>query len=159
MKVIFLDFDGVITTEASRWCLCAEKMELVKQIVDQTGAKIVISSSWRRNTLEKTIEKITEIGGAFIGNVPFLIPECVVGVTSRMYAFKYGDSSKHFLICRGEEISRYIDEHEEITNYVILDDDSDMLLSQSMNFVQTKWKLGICEADVLRAIDILKRNT
>lgn len=36
MKVIFLDFDGVITTMKSRWNLCKEKMELVKEIVDKT---------------------------------------------------------------------------------------------------------------------------
>ena len=35
MKVIFLDFDGVITTMKSRWNLCKEKMELVKEIVDK----------------------------------------------------------------------------------------------------------------------------
>lgn len=50
MKVIFLDFDGVITTEKSRWCLDKDKMLLLKRIVDATGAKIVISSSWRRLT-------------------------------------------------------------------------------------------------------------
>ena len=43
MKIIFLDFDGVITTPASRGCLSAQKMQLVKKIVDATGAKIVIS--------------------------------------------------------------------------------------------------------------------
>ena len=46
-KIIFLDFDGVITTLKSKWTIDNEKVELVKQICDATGAKIVISSSWR----------------------------------------------------------------------------------------------------------------
>ena len=57
MKIIFLDFDGVITTPASRGCLSAQKMQLVKKIVDATGAKIVISSSWRRRDVERSEER------------------------------------------------------------------------------------------------------
>ena len=57
-KIIFLDFDGVITTLKSKWTIDNEKVELVKQICDATGAKIVISSSWRRYTLEQTLEQI-----------------------------------------------------------------------------------------------------
>lgn len=68
MKVIFLDFDGVITTMKSHWNLCKEKMELVKEIVDKTGAKIVISSSWRHSTLESTLDYITTLGNAFVHN-------------------------------------------------------------------------------------------
>ena len=60
MKIIFLDFDGVITTEASYSRLDLEKMKLVKKICDETGAKIVISSSWRYNTLEKTIDRLKQ---------------------------------------------------------------------------------------------------
>lgn len=85
MKVIFLDFDGVITTMKSRWNLCKEKMELVKEIVDKTDAKIVISSSWRHSTLESTLDYITTLGNAFVHNVTFLMPENVVGVTDRIY--------------------------------------------------------------------------
>ena len=59
-KIIFLDFDGVITTLKSNWAIDDKKVELVKEICDITGAKIVISSSWRRYTLEATIEAITK---------------------------------------------------------------------------------------------------
>lgn len=58
-KVVFLDFDGVVTTLKSNWTIDNSKVDLVKQICDATGAKIVISSSWRRYTLEQTIEAIT----------------------------------------------------------------------------------------------------
>lgn len=38
MKVVFLDFDRVITTRESRWHIDPEKCKLVKRICDKTGA-------------------------------------------------------------------------------------------------------------------------
>lgn len=55
-KIVFLDFDGVITTLKSNWTIDNEKVELVKQICDATGAKIVISSSWRRYTVDRQLK-------------------------------------------------------------------------------------------------------
>ena len=95
MKIIFLDFDGVITTLKSNWAIDNEKVELVKQICDATGAKIVISSSWRRYTLEQTLEKITNQEKVY-GHNPFPYPEYIVGITSRMYGFKYGERETHY---------------------------------------------------------------
>ena len=46
-KIIFLDFDGVITTMASRYALDRYKCDLLQQVIDLTGAEIVVSSSWR----------------------------------------------------------------------------------------------------------------
>lgn len=153
-KIIFLDFDGVITTLKSNWCIDNEKVELVKQICDTTGAKIVISSSWRRYTLEQTIEAITT-REAEIGHNPFPYPEYIVGITSRMYGFKYLERDKHYGLCRGVEIDRWLWEHQDVTNYVILDDDPDMLLSQKKHFIKTHALRGISKRDVERAINIL----
>lgn len=154
MKVIFLDFDGVITNLESKFNLDSEKMKMVKQICDVTGAKIVISSSWRYRTVEKTVEYITTIGA--FRPIPFLMPELVVGVTPRFY-FK-DDEDNPIQIPRGLEISHYIKTHKDIENYVILDDDSDMLLWQKDNFIQTDTYEGITEKDVKRAIEILNAN-
>lgn len=154
MKVIFLDFDGVITTLKSNWTIDNEKVELVKQICDATGAKIVISSSWRRYTLEDTIEAITK-QEIVRGNKPFSYPDLIIDVTSRMYGFKYGNKETHYGICRGVEIDRWLWEHQDVTNYVILDDDSDMLLCQKGNFIKTNAYTGICKKDVEKAIKIL----
>ena len=140
----------------SRWNLCKEKMELVKEIVDKTDAKIVISSSWRHSTLESTLDYITTLGNAFVHNVTFLMPENVVGVTDRIYYYKCSDKEKHeYHVCRGVEIEHYLYEHPEIKNYVILDDDSDMLLSQRKHFVKTDTLRGISKKNVETAIKIL----
>lgn len=156
-KIIFLDFDGVITTLKSNWNLDKEKMELVKQICDATGAKIVISSSWRRYTLEQTLELITtkQIEKGFQS---FLYPEDVVDITARMYAFKSGNRETHYGLYRGVEIGQWLSEHQDVTNYVILDDDSDMLLSQKKHFIKTHTLRGISKRDVKRAINILTKT-
>lgn len=140
----------------SHWNLCKEKMELVKEIVDKTGAKIVISSSWRHSTLESTLDYITTLGNAFVHNVTFLMPEDVIGVTDRIYYYKCSDKEKHeHHVCRGVEIEHYLYEHPEIKNYVILDDDSDMLFSQRKHFVKTDTLRGISKKNVETAIKIL----
>lgn len=164
MKVIFLDFDGVITTLESGWRLCPQKMELLGKIIGVTGAKIVISSSWRRNTLEETLKFI---GGGCVNAKDNPFPYCddVVGITNRMYAFSYNDpinangKRPNYLIPRGVEIDRWLKVNgHDVENYVILDDDDDMLYCQRNNFVRTDAYGGLSEENVKQAIKILNKN-
>ena len=55
-KIIFLDIDGVLNSidyfEQTKYCkgyteIDPEKVKLLKEIVDRTGAEIVLSSTWR----------------------------------------------------------------------------------------------------------------
>ncbi len=164
MKVIFLDFDGVITTLESGWTLCPKKMELLGRILDATDARIVISSSWRRNTLEETLEFI---GGGCKNAQEHPFPYCdkVIGITHRMYAFSWNDKVNertgkrpNYLIPRGVEIDRWLkDNGYNITNYVILDDDDDMLYCQRNNFIKTRQLKGLSEENVEQAIKILNK--
>jgi len=156
MKVIFLDFDGVITTPESHYELCPKKMALLKKIVDATDAKIVISSSWRRTNLEDTIKHITDTGNPFVKNNPFILADKVVGITHRMFGFIHPHKDRHCKIPRGVEINAWVFEHEmDIESYVILDDDDDMLYIQRNRFIHTDGLQGLTDSDVDRAIDIL----
>lgn len=146
MKVIFLDFDGVITTLESRWNIDSEKCKLVKRICDETGAKIVISSSWRKSNLEYTMKQFSKES--------FLLYDYVIDVTKRLSI----SGSASITIPRGVEILEYIESHDSITNYVILDDDIDMLLWQRNHFVHTSTYEGINEKNVEQAIKILNMN-
>ena len=146
MKVIFLDFDGVITTLESRWNIDSEKCKLVKRICDETGAKIVISSSWRKSNLEYTMKQFSKES--------FLLYDYVIDVTKRLSI----SGSASITIPRGVEILEYIESHDSITNYVILDDDTDMLLWQRNHFVHTNTYEGINEKNVEQAIKILNMN-
>ncbi len=67
------------------------------------------------------------------------------------------DQSQKFHIPRGVEIDNWINWNtgDEEFRYVILDDDSDMLLSQKDNFIQTDSLKGLSKDDVEKAIKIL----
>ena len=157
MKAIFLDFDGVITTLKSGWNFDIEKMKMVKRIIDETDSFIVISSSWRKNTVEDTINLITGASKCYTGT-PLLFPDRVIGVTRRMFSSSYDGEIKCSRVPRGFEILEYLNSNPDITNYVILDDDSDMLLEQRDHFIKTHPYYGISEKDVEQAIKILNMN-
>lgn len=152
MKVIFLDFDGVITIPP-KWYLKADKIKYIKQIVDVTGAKIVISSSWRQGTVELTIEKMIGRTKRCPRNrmLNWLIDN-LYDVTSWICYDKY------FGTGRGGEIQTWLDDHPEVDNYVIIDDDGGMLDSQLFHFVQTNYEDGITELETNWCIKILNKK-
>lgn len=165
-KIIFLDFDGVITTMASRYALDRYKCDLLQQVIDRTGAKIVVSSSWREGSAEETIAELKNIPTSFKKFVPSWVDE-IVGVTIR--AYNYIRDGVHLGIPRGVEIKQWIDTHLHRDKegkykrkqvgvdfqYIILDDDSDMLLEQGEHFIHTDTYLGLSQDDAIRAVCIL----
>jgi len=166
-KIIFLDIDGVLATpeylKAGMWALNPKKQELLAKIIDETDAKIVLSSSWRWATLEKTKEHMESEG--------FLFLDKLIGITIRAHQYIDRESKIHLSIPRGVEIKQWIDTniHSENGknwdkkkigvdyNYVILDDDDDMLLEQKDYFIHTNPITGLTEEDVQKAILILNQ--
>ena len=147
MKVIFLDFDGVITIPP-KWYLQANLIKNVKKIVDATGAKIVVSSSWRSENIEKTKESIIERKRRCPRNsMLYWLVDNLYDVTPWV---GLGNG-------RGGEIQKWLNDHPEVDNYVILDDDHDMWNSQMYHFVQTNFEDGLTEVEVKRAIKVLNR--
>ena len=142
MKIIFLDVDGVITTPP-KWLISIDKIRLLKRIVDETGAKIVLSSSWRCDTVSETISRLQR--GIDIEN------EYMTWLTNSIYDVTPIKNT------RGEEIKDWLDSHDNIENYVIIDDDSDMLDEQLFHFVQTNFEDGITDTIAVRAIKVLNR--
>lgn len=165
-KIIFLDIDGVIATpnniKKGLWALQDDKQILLGKILNETNAKIVLSSSWRLKTLEETKEKMKHKGFWYLDEL--------IGITIRGYSYICSEGLP-FFIPRGLEIRQWIDanlkESKRATeprmkygvdyNYVILDDDSDMLLEQKDNFVNTNWREGLTQEDVKKAIEILNK--
>jgi hypothetical protein len=127
MKVIFLDIDGVLNVIPQghdKWggIFHGHLVNNLKRLIDETGAKIVITSTWRMgNGLEGMIDMWKERN----------LPGEVIDITPNFMV--------HFntTLCRGKEIDAYLKEHPEIENYVIIDDDSDMEPHQLNNFVMT----------------------
>ena len=130
MKVIFLDIDGVLNVipqghDAFGGIFHPDFVDNLKRIIDETDAKIVISSSWRHSGLQKMLD-MWEFRN---------LPGEVIGVTPDLYRFL--DFEGERTMVRGDEIQAVLNIHPEITHYVILDDDTDMLKYQLGNFVQT----------------------
>lgn len=168
-KYIFLDIDGVIATpetvDEGLWGLTKSKQELLGKILSETGAKIVLSSSWRHNDLKSTIDYMNEKG--------FLFCDKLIGVTLRLYKYIDREQKIHLSIPRGLEIDQWIDTHIHSNNgkdwsrkeigkdftYVIIDDDADMLLEQKDYFIMTDGMVGLTDSDVTRAVGILNFKT
>ncbi len=156
MKIIFLDIDGVLNSDeyfrkrtkkdSILDHLDIEIARKLQKIVDATDAKIVLSSTWRFNYYDKLKEWFKENN--------FTIE--IIDKTKR------GCSD----CVRGNEIRSWLKENVkqggpevEKVNYVILDDDNDMLLWQKDYFINTDNKYGLTDSDVDKAIELLNSKT
>ncbi len=185
-KYIFLDIDGVIATsktvKESSWDLTPECQKWLGFILKKTKAKIVLSSSWRLNSLEETKAYMIENGFSFT--------DSIIGITIRAYHYINKEQKIHLSIPRGVEIKQWLDTHvvypwhayperdEEFKiydengnfkmmrhqelgidyNFVILDDDSDMLLEQKDNFIKCQSSSGLTRIIAELAIEKLNKK-
>ncbi len=129
MKVIFLDIDGVLNVmhrERDEFGAIFHQnfVDNLETVINETGAKIIISSSWRHGGLQRMID-MWEFRG---------LPGQVIGITPDLWGEIEGEDFYEKLQ-RGHEIQSVLDRTPEITSYVIFDDDDDMLPSQKGNFV------------------------
>lgn len=147
MKVLFLDIDGVVAPPENKWNIVPEKISLIRKICEDTDCKIVISSSWRRDTLKNTKEAFRRRLHKMFKKHPD-----VEWFVENIY-----DITPYTECARGHEIERYLNEHE-VDKYVILDDDSDMLDEQLYHFVHVDWGIGLTEREVELAIKILNHQ-
>lgn len=139
MKVIFLDVDGVLNFLGSEEQILAEKVTLLKKIVDKTQAQIVLSSDWRiwwdkkDGDFLELESKLKESGLTLLDKTP---------------------DSRHGY--RGAEIYQWIQEWtgENIESFVILDDRDDMKPYMD-KLVQTSLGTGLTIGDMEKAIRIL----
>lgn len=147
MKLIFLDFDGVLNNLASRAMgihLVSEKVIMVYELAEATGSNVVISSSWRSLWELRDIKEVLRITG-------FRDVSLIAGYTPAGHGFT----------CRGEEIKSVLDANN-VESYVIIDDVDDMLPEQQKHFVKTKLDHGLTYKDVSKSKEILsgfKENT
>ena len=158
-KVIFLDFDGVLNTkywdrnatiDRYGYAFDPNAVANLKKILDETGADIVISSSWKSMGLTN-LRKMWE---------DRKLPGHVIDVTPNSMGDEFllhadldnGD----LLSIRGQEIKEWLMLHENgISHYAILDDMNDVLHEQQPHFVWIDPEVGITEGNAAQAIMIL----
>ena len=171
MKIIFLDVDGELTysdyENEETANIDIEKVKLLKEICDNTGAKVVISSSWRGSDAYTPkiyyvlVDILTSNNIEVLGDTPHLPTEFEGDVSNSMswaaleelpyLKIKYGTG-------RAAEIQKWISEHD-VDNFVILDDEdfdwSDY--GYDTHWIQPTWfgNGGLKREHVYKAIEIL----
>lgn len=145
-KVIFLDIDGVLINFPSlrENKACSRCVALLNRLTDIAKAKLVVSSTWRKQGLEKVRQQLKTWG----------VTGEVVGITPVLDRIENG---VFVSVSRGNEIQAYLNNHPEVYRFVILDDESDMS-SLSRYLVQTEYEIGLGYADICKAKDILNGN-
>jgi len=138
MKIIFLDIDGVLNVmmpERDKFgsLFHPHFVENLRRLINETGAKIVISSTWRFDGLDAMIEMWQErnLPGEVIG----ITPDCQY-IVNEIGKYEFYDQ-----VQRGDEVKAWLEHAKSqniiIDNYIIIDDDNDFLPEQMNNFVRT----------------------
>ena len=146
MKIIFLDFDGVLKNGRSfrvlKSCAAPECVRHLNFIVAQTDASIVVSSTWREIGLTKCRDLLSGWGvKALALDATPILRKMVNGL--------------HIAEMRGAEIQSWLDQSKDHPeSFVILDDDDEMLHLKKYH-VKTEFETGLTLADAHRAIAVL----
>lgn len=151
MKAIFLDIDGVLNNTKhlvelvdligrNQYIILIKQIhnipfdyrscKMLQELIKETGAEIILSSTWRMNKEQiAIIEEYAEI--------------------------KIKDITPKLNGNRGEEIKQYLNNHPKIIEYVILDDDTDMLKEQMGHFVKVNNMTGFTITEYIQCRNIL----
>jgi hypothetical protein len=175
MRVIFLDFDGVLVTLRSlqarkphhknpatedEWIkhkADRKAVEALNYLLEQSGAKIVVSSSWRRTKEPlKKMRKVLNLWGV-AGEVLDVTP---YSATEKKIINDDGKEVSLFLGReRGHEIQAWLDAwnracRTHIESFVILDDEADMV-HLGDRLVQSDFEQGLTQDLAQKAIALL----
>lgn len=142
LTIIFLDIDGVFQSneyyervkdedliDYDARHIMREKVELFNTIANNPNTFVVISSTWRNsNTIEELQKLFDKFGGKFkIIDITPTTKERIRGVEIYLW------------------IKANIDKYYNFHRYIIIDDDSDMMLWQANNFFKTETEFGLTE--------------
>ncbi len=155
MKILFLDIDGVLNSRAydcrrnwnEKTNIDETRLPLVKEIIDKTGAKIVLISTWRRHW--NSNENLCDEDG-----------KCINSLFSKYGLAIYDKTPDFGLLCgRKDEVKAWLAGHaDEIERFVILDDYrfgwED--LSDFCIFTDPRYGLGLEEEHAAKAISFLR---
>lgn len=137
-RIIFLDIDGVLTSFRAHEQLDRSCVALLDDLADATGARLVLTSSWRdRFGLDETARRLAGAGlrTSLVAAVPALP-----------------------LHTRSDEITQFLAGQEAPTTFVILDDVS-VERRLIPHLVLVDEFVGLTPTDVAAAQRILARRT
>ena len=142
MKVLFLDFDGVlnlIPTSSNDGKFYKPAMINLEFLLNKIpDLRIVVSSTWRRNGLESVKEILKENG---------IDPRKVIDITGHE---KSSDDRDH----RGYQVECWLKRNPEVKRFAIVDDQTDFVPLKH-KLVKTSSHRGLTQANVEKLIGIL----
>lgn len=157
MNLIFLDIDGVLNTNYTKEKTSSgaifvddNKIRILKAIIDETDAKIVLSSTWRYGWI------LMEDG---IKDNDFFQDFIELRNKLREFDIELYDKTPlfdKFMRSRGEEIQSYLNGRDDVEGYIIIDDiDGRDVRPCSSHLLQTsEWK-GLQEKHIKAAKRIM----
>ena len=130
MKIIFLDINGVIDTNwkfGQKECdLDLSKLKILKRIIDNTNAKIVLSSTWRINVENRRM-------------IIRLLKSCDMSLHDYTPLRKHNEK-------RCVEIKEWLSYYPKVKKYAILDDNNDACVQEeSESFFKTNCYDGLTD--------------
>lgn len=149
MKIIFLDIDGVLNGPVSSWDgfphshIDKTMVGRLNEIIAATGAKVVISSSWRFRFPFTEMDAILKHQG-FVGEIIDQTPKTLKN---------YREIRFSQVIPRGWEIEEWLEDHADlgIESFIILDDINNMDKLKH-RLILTNGDVGLTNKHVKRAI-------
>ena len=169
MKLIFLDVDGVLNstkwydklhkenkpTISSEMELMPKAMKYIGKLVEKTGAKVVLSSTWRmsgknsRHYINLT-NQLRKYGVEIVGCTPVLWKSR--GMEIQRFIESFDNKNMKFDFAKNKYINK-----DPVDSIVIIDDDNDML-HLTRFLVQTRFKYGFTFFNYLKALRILRKG-
>lgn len=157
MKVIFLDIDGVLNSEEflknnQDEIIDRDAVNILKNIIDKTGASIVMSSGWRLWFDEDMIPN-----DGYSQYLYDILSEFDIKLFDKTPDFSTEEirTRKTFSHVKAKEIIAWLSEHKTVDKYVVLDDLD--LKNEEINshLVRTNAMIGITEEDGKCVIDMI----
>jgi len=147
MKIIFLDIDGVMNSERyyrsvdrtiNNWSrFDPNVVDMITRLVDEFSAKLVISSTWRFGAIKQLENELTKSA-------------------LKKYLHKEWKTPKAYPNHRGKEIKLWLDQHLEIKDYVVIDDDINIVDEHLKRSVLTDINEGMTEEHYYKAREIFE---
>lgn len=139
-RIIFLDVDGVLISGLLGWKTPSpESVRALNELVERTGADIVVSSCWR---VGRTVVELRELLASW-------------GVKGRVVG-KTGSSKE----CRGYEIGQFLLDNAArfVDAAVVIIDDNEDMAGLCDRLVKITGRIGLTMKNVEQAIKILEEQ-
>lgn len=160
MNYLFLDIDGVLNTgqhsnylvdnglcetDADGYLFDPEAVKNLQYIIEETDAKIIITSTWRLDGDMQALWRNRNLAGEVLGITPTLLREKGVG------------KFRCWLDNRGMEVEAWLQDNAiSPYKYAIIDDEDDYLPHQTEHLILTDPMRGITKDVADKVISLLE---